>query len=81
MPYWINAGVYVFDRAIGPLMPELGDHEVLTFPSLAEEGRISAYRSLDFWRSIDSFKDLREAEDFVKERDSAPEPVAEGLAE
>ena len=81
MPYWINAGVYVFDRSIGPLMPELGDHEVLTFPSLAEQGRISAYQSHSFWRSIDSFKDLREAEEFVKEAEAAAEPLAEGLAE
>ena len=81
MPYWINAGVYIFDRAMGPLLPELGDHEVLTFPGLAEQGRISAYQSRGFWRSIDSFKDLGEAEAFVKEVESAGESVTEGLAE
>ena len=70
LPHWINAGVYVFDRAIGPLMPELGDHEVLTFPALAKEGRISAFKSWDFWRSVDSFKDLREAEDYLKQVES-----------
>ena len=81
MPYWINAGVYVFDRSIGPMMPELGDHEVLTFPALAEQGRISAYQSRRFWRSVDSFKDLREAEQFVKDAESAAAPVVEGLAQ
>ena len=81
MPYWINAGVYIFDRSIGPMMPELGDHEVLTFPSLAEQGRVSAYQSNRFWRSIDSFKDLSEAEEFVKEVESAAPPVVEGVAE
>ena len=70
LPHWINAGVYVLDRSIAPLLPELGDHEVLTFPQAAEQGRISAFQSRGFWRSIDSFKDLREAEEYVTERDS-----------
>ena len=73
LPHWINAGVYVFDRSISPLLPELGDHEVLTFPQVAEEGRISAFQSRGFWRSVDSFKDLTEAEEFVARRDPAAE--------
>ncbi len=68
LPYWINAGVYIFERGMGPLLPELGDHEDHTFPQLAEQGRISAFRSHQFWRSVDSFKDLREAEDHILER-------------
>ena len=36
-----------------------------TFPHMAESGRIAAFRTRAFWTSIDSFKDLREAEDFV----------------
>jgi NDP-sugar pyrophosphorylase family protein len=70
LPHWINAGMYVFDRAIGSLMPELGDHEVLTFPTLAQQGRISAFKSRGFWRSVDSFKDLGEAEEYVKQVES-----------
>lgn len=62
LPYWINAGVYVFDRRIVPQLPELGDHEVETFPQLAQAGKISALKSRAFWCSVDSFKDLREAE-------------------
>lgn len=81
LPHWINAGVYVFDRAIGPLMPELGDHEVSTFPDLAEEGRISAFKSNEFWRSIDSFKDLREAEEFVRGARLGAEADAVGLGQ
>ena len=65
LPHWINAGVYVFDRSVAPLLPELGDHEVETFPALAEEGSIGAFPSRAFWRSVDSFKDLQEAEDFL----------------
>jgi len=59
---WINAGVYVLNRDIETLMPEVGDHEDSTFPQLATEGLLGGFPSRSFWRSIDSFKDLREVE-------------------
>jgi NDP-sugar pyrophosphorylase family protein len=65
LPYWINAGTYVFDRRIAGELPKVGDHETETFPRLAQAGRISALRSQAFWRSVDSFKDLREAEEHI----------------
>lgn len=65
LPYWINAGIYVFNRRIAPLLPDLGDHETETFPHLAQSGKISAMKSRSFWRSVDSFKDLREAEEYL----------------
>ncbi len=65
MAHWINAGIYVFDRRIANLLPELGDHETETFPALAKAGQISALRSRAFWRSVDSFKDLTEAEEYL----------------
>ena len=65
LPYWINAGIYVFHRGIASQLPELGDHETETFPRLAQAGQISAFRTRSFWRSVDSFKDLREAEEYV----------------
>ncbi len=68
MAHWINAGVYLFDRRIVSELPELGDHETETFPRLAEEGKISALKSRAFWRSVDSFKDLREAEEHLSHR-------------
>ena len=63
MDQWINAGVYVMERSIFSELPEEGDHETLTFPRLAAQGKIAAYKSRAFWRSVDSFKDLREAEE------------------
>ena len=66
LPFWINAGIYVFDRRIASELPGLGDHETETFPQLATGGRISAFRSRVFWRSVDSFKDLREAEEYLQ---------------
>lgn len=65
MPHWINGGAYLFDRAIFAEFPELGDHETETFPRLAQAGRIGAFKTRKFWRSVDSFKDLREAEDYI----------------
>ncbi len=65
MPHWINAGVYVLERAILPELPEIGDHENDAFPRLAVAGRVSAFKTREFWRSVDSFKDLREAEEFL----------------
>ena len=65
MAHWINAGIYIFDRRIASQLPELGDHETETFPALAKAGQMSALRSRAFWRSVDSFKDLKEAEEQV----------------
>ena len=62
IPYWINAGVYALERRISIEFPELGDHEIETFPRLARAGQISALKSRAFWCSVDSFKDLGEAE-------------------
>lgn len=60
LPYWVNAGVYVFSRAIQERLPERGDHETSTLPALARLKRLFAYRSTAFWRSVDTAKDLRE---------------------
>ncbi len=68
MDQWINAGVYLFDRAIADELPDLGDHETETFPRLAEAGQLAAVKSRNFWHSVDSFKDLREAEEHVGSR-------------
>jgi NDP-sugar pyrophosphorylase family protein len=61
LPYWINAGIYVFDPATTALLPDLGDHEDTTFPLLARENRLFAHRITGSWRGIDTVKDLMEA--------------------
>jgi NDP-sugar pyrophosphorylase family protein len=62
LPYWINAGIYVFSREFFGLLPEKGDHETETFPALATEGRLAGFKSGAYWRPVDSIKDLTEAE-------------------
>lgn len=61
LPYWINAGVYVFAPATTALLPDVGDHEDEMFPMLAKENRLFAYRITASWRGIDTVKDLNEA--------------------
>ena len=60
LPFWINAGVYVFSREIEELLPEVGDHETTTFPALAAEGRLAALKSDALWMTVDGPKDLSE---------------------
>ncbi|MDQ7857334.1 MAG: nucleotidyltransferase family protein [Armatimonadota bacterium] len=60
LPYWVNAGVYVLSRAAVERFPEVGDHETTIFPALAEQRLLVAYRSRDYWRAVDTVKDLTE---------------------
>ena len=62
LPHWINAGVYVLSPEFFRHLPLKGDHEDTAFPLLSDEGKLFGYRSKAYWRSIDSFKDLKEAE-------------------
>ena len=65
--HWINAGVYKLSPAIFEYLPEVGDIERTTFPKLAEMGRLWAVKFENvYWRSIDSVKDLEEANQEVE---------------
>lgn len=63
LPHWMNAGVYVLSREFFAGLPDVGDHETTLFPRLAAEGRLHAFPSRAHWKSIDTVKDLREAEE------------------
>ena len=65
LPYAINGGVYVLPPDIRDMLPETGDHETTTFPTLATSGRMSTVQTAAFWRSVDTPKDLREAEEHL----------------
>jgi NDP-sugar pyrophosphorylase family protein len=62
LPYWVNAGIYVFSREFFALLPDKGDHETTTFPKLAAEEKLFGYKSSAYWRPVDSIKDVAEAE-------------------
>jgi len=65
LPYWVNGGVYVLDQGIRTLLPDRGDHEATSFPSLAEQGKLLAYKSETFWRAVDTVKDLTVVKDHL----------------
>lgn len=65
LPYWVSCGVYVLGEEALERFPEQGDHEVSTFPELAREGRLHAFRHEGTWITVNTPKDLRLAEEFV----------------
>lgn len=66
LPHWINPGIYIFSKEIEPLLPDEGDHEIETFPKLPQK-RFIVFKSTDYWRGVDTVKDLTEAEKEVME--------------
>ncbi|MDQ3895615.1 MAG: NDP-sugar synthase, partial [Actinomycetota bacterium] len=65
LPFWVSCGVYVLDEEAVARLPERGDHETSTFPALAAEGRLRAFRHEGVWITVNTPKDLRRAEEFL----------------
>jgi NDP-sugar pyrophosphorylase family protein len=65
LPQWVSSGVYVLDDECIERLPERGDHETTSFPELAAEGKLLAYRNEGFWLTVNTPKQLREADDFL----------------
>lgn len=65
LPYWINGGIYLFNREVEPMLPEVGDHEKETFPKIPKE-QFLGFKDEGFWRAVDVVKDKSEAESFLK---------------
>lgn len=68
LPYWVNAGIYVLAREVGRLLPDQGDHEDSTFPRLAAERKLAAFKSRSYWRAVDTAKDLSEVHKELEQR-------------
>jgi len=64
LPYWINGGIYLFNKDVEPLLPEVGDHEKETFPKIPKE-KFLGFKDEGFWRAVDVVKDKSEAEAFL----------------
>jgi NDP-sugar pyrophosphorylase family protein len=67
LPYWVSSGVYVLDEEALERLPERGDHERSTFPELAAEGRLQAFRHEGMWLTVNTPKDLRLVEEYLQE--------------
>ncbi len=64
LPYWINGGIYLFNKNIEPMLPQVGDHEKETFPKIPKE-KFLGFKDEGFWRAVDVVKDKSEAEAFL----------------
>jgi NDP-sugar pyrophosphorylase family protein len=65
VPYWVNCGNYVLSAAAIERFPDKGDHESTTFPELASEGTLHAYRHGGLWLTVNTPKELRVAAEHV----------------
>ena len=66
LPFWANTGLYLLEEEAIARLPERGDHESTTFPELAAEGRLRAFRHEGVWLTVNTPKDLRRAQEFVE---------------
>jgi NDP-sugar pyrophosphorylase family protein len=64
---WINGGVYLLNekRAL-KYLPDKGDIERETFPTLVTRGELLSYPYYGEWNYVDSIKDLMELEEAMK---------------
>lgn len=61
--YWINAGVYYLKPKIFEHLPEFGDIELVFWKiGGSRKLKVVKYPYFGFWKSIDTFKDVEEAE-------------------
>jgi len=65
VPYWVNCGNYVLSDEAIARFPDRGDHESTTFPELADEGSLHAFRHAGLWLTVNTPKELRVAEEHV----------------
>jgi NDP-sugar pyrophosphorylase family protein len=63
---WVNCGVYVLGEEALARFPERGDHETSTFPELAAERRLRAFRHEGLWLTVNTPKDLRRADEHLR---------------
>ena len=71
--FWVNCGNYVLSAEAIERFPEKGDHESTTFPELAAEGKLRAFRHGGLWLTVNTPKELRAAQEHV---DAHPEWLA-----
>jgi NDP-sugar pyrophosphorylase family protein len=63
---WVSCGVYVLDDEAIERFPARGDHESTTFPELAAEGRLHAFRHEGLWLTVNTPKQLRLADEYLR---------------
>jgi len=66
--HFVSTGTYVFSRKLLEYLPENGDIERSVFPKLASMRKLKAYLHDGFWVTINTIKDLQDAENQIKRR-------------
>ena len=66
LPEWVSCGVYALGEEAIAALPERGDHERTTFPTLAAAGRLRAFRYDGLWLTVNTPKELRAANEHVR---------------
>lgn len=66
LPHWVSCGVYLLGEEAIAGLPERGDHETTTFPALAAQRRLAAFRHEGLWLTLNTPKDLRVADEHVR---------------
>jgi NDP-sugar pyrophosphorylase family protein len=77
VPWWVSCGVYVLSEQALHRLPERGDHESTTFPDLASERALAAFRHDGVWLTVNTPKDLKRAEEYLV---ANPDWAAEGAS-
>lgn len=78
LPVWVSCGVYVLDEDALERLPERGDHETTTFPELAAEGRLHVFRHEGLWLTVNTPKQLRLADEYLRSNPLAVSGSARG---
>jgi NDP-sugar pyrophosphorylase family protein len=78
LPVWVSCGVYVLDDEAFARLPERGDHETTTFPELADQGRLHAFRHEGLWLTVNTPKQLRQADEYLRRHPRALAGIARG---
>ncbi len=69
---WVSCGIYVLGEEALGRFPERGDHETTTFPELASEDGLYAFRHEGVWLTVNTPKDLRVASEYLAEHPGWP---------
>ena len=68
LPFWINGGIYIFENDVRNYLPDKGDHETTTFPEFVKKGLIYGYTSKEYWKSIETIKDINEFSNDIRNK-------------
>jgi NDP-sugar pyrophosphorylase family protein len=65
---FISMGIYVFDRKVLNYLPKGDDVERTTFPKLAKMNKLKAFKHNGSFITVNSLRELEEADEALKER-------------